>query len=141
MKDLLTTPTEPRNANLQITNPWAASVRIKSHTMLQAYGQRRHDFRKRSQPSYVDEDRAHLNRILIEPRPLPQIRDEVVKLRDRRGAQRAMKSNAAIVTAGIITFGHEAAKLVGVLTTVRCWCGLSGHAQSIGASITRVSSR
>ncbi|WP_107496544.1 hypothetical protein [Thalassobius sp. I31.1] len=30
---------------------------------------------------------------------------------------RVLKSNAAIVTAGIITFGHETAKLFGALTT------------------------
>ncbi|MBU2994110.1 hypothetical protein Q4555_07965 [Octadecabacter sp. 1_MG-2023] len=105
MKDLFDTPTEPKTAN-----PWAASVRIKSRTLSQAYGQRRHDFRVGMQPQYVDLSRANLNRVLLEPRPLPQIRDEIVELRERRGAQRAMKSNCAIVTAGIITFGREAAK-------------------------------
>ncbi|MBI1495530.1 plasmid recombination protein [Halocynthiibacter styelae] len=92
-------------------------MRIKNRTMSQAYGQRRHDFRKGRKPNYVDKNREDLNRILIEPRPLPEIRGEVVELRGRRGAQRAIKSNAAIVTSGIITFGHEAAKLFGALTT------------------------
>jgi hypothetical protein len=112
MKDLSHTPNDPKNSN-----PWAASVRIKSRTMSQAYGQRRHGFRKGLQPDYVDSGRTHLNRVLIEPRPLPQIRDEVVELRERRGAQRAIKSNAAIVTAGIITFGHEAAEQFNALTS------------------------
>lgn len=112
MNDELSTPAEPQNAN-----PWAASVRIKSRTMSQAYGQRRHDFRVGQQPNYVDEGSLHLNRTLFKPRPLTEIRDEVVALRNRRGAQRALKSNAAIVTAGIITFGHEAAKLFNALTT------------------------
>lgn len=85
--------------------------------MSQAYGQRQHDFRIGRQPNYVDQERGHLNRILVEPRPLPQIRDEVERLRCARGVQRAIKSNAAIVTAGIITFGSEAAKLFAALTT------------------------
>lgn len=112
MTDLLNAQTKPQNAN-----PWAASVRIKSRTVSQAYGQRRHDFRIGRQPNYVDQHRAHLNRILFKPRPLPDIRDEVERLRHARGVQRAMKSNAAIVTAGIITFGSEAAKLFAALTT------------------------
>ncbi|MEO9515228.1 MAG: hypothetical protein ABJH45_26040 [Paracoccaceae bacterium] len=112
MKDLSYTTNDPKNSN-----PWAASVRIKSRTMSQAYGQRRHDFRKGTQPTYVDRDRQHLNRLLIEPRPLPQVRDEIAALRKRRGAQRAMKSNCAIVTAGIITFGHKAAEQFNALST------------------------
>jgi len=111
MKDISHTPNDPKNSN-----PWAASVRIKSRTMSQAYGQRRHDFRKGRQPTYVDRDRAQLNRVLLAPRPLPQLRDEVVELRERRGAQRAMKSNCAIVTAGIITFGHQAAEQFSTLS-------------------------
>ena len=93
------------------SNPFAASVRLKAKNMSKAYGQRRHDFRQGRQPDYVDDSRTNLNRILFAPRPLPQIRKEVERLRRARGAQRAMKSNAAIVTAGIVTFGHKAAKL------------------------------
>jgi transposase-like protein len=33
-----------------------------------------------------------LNRVLLEPRPLPQIRDEIVELRERRGAQTMKRS-------------------------------------------------
>ena len=79
--------------------------------MSQARGQRRHDFRQGRQPAYVDLSRNHLNRILITPRPLPQIRDEIKSLRQARGAKRGLKSNAAIVTSGIITFGHDASDM------------------------------
>ena len=83
--------------------------------MSQAYGQRRHDLRIGKQPNYVDPDRKDLNRSLIVPRRLPDIRDEIIELRKRRGAQRALKSNAAIVKSGIITFGTEAAKMFNAL--------------------------
>ncbi len=89
-------------------NPRASSVRIQARTMSQAYGQRRHDFRVGTQPDYVDANRSDMNRYLMEPRPLPDIKREIVALRTQAKAQREIKSNAAIVTAGIITFGHEA---------------------------------
>lgn len=79
--------------------------------MSKAYGQRRHDFRIGNQPKYVDLIRKDLNRVLVQPRPLPSIRDEISELRKRRGAERALKSNAAIVKSGIITFGTEAAEM------------------------------
>lgn len=89
-------------------NPRAPSVRIQARTLSQAYGQRRHDFRVGEQPEYVDPSRSDLNRYLMQPRPLPDIKREIVALRKQAKAQREIKSNAAIVTAGIITFGHEA---------------------------------
>jgi predicted ribosome quality control (RQC) complex YloA/Tae2 family protein len=64
----------------------------------------------------VDPARKELNRPLIEPRPVSQIRDEVLVLRTARGAKRAMKSNAAVVTAGIVTFGTEAQEMFLALT-------------------------
>jgi polyhydroxyalkanoate synthesis regulator phasin len=97
-------------------NPRAASVRLEAKSLSQAYGQRRHDFRIGPQPKYVDSARKSLNRPLIEPRPVSQIRDEVLALRTARGAKRAMKSNAAVVTAGIITFGIEAQEMFLALT-------------------------
>ena len=41
-------------------------------------------------------------------RPLPDIQRKIEGLRRRAGRTRKMKSNAAVVTAGIITFGHIA---------------------------------
>jgi hypothetical protein len=105
------TPLNISPEDLTGSNPRAASMRLKAKSLSQAYGQRRHDLRIGPQPKYVDPNRQHLNRILISPRPLPEIRRDVIALRKQAGAKRAMKSNAAVVTAGIITFGHEAQKL------------------------------
>lgn len=98
------------------SNPFAASVRLESCTRWQAYGQLRHDLRKGKQPDYVDPDRAHLNRVLIALRGVAAIQKDCVALREARGAQRAMKSNAAVIKAGIISFGYEAAKYFKALT-------------------------
>jgi hypothetical protein len=89
-------------------NPNAVSVRIEPKAMAKAKFQRRHDFRIGCQPAYVDGDRSELNRHLMELRPLPDIQRENEALRKRAGRTRKMKSNAAVITAGIITFGHAA---------------------------------
>ena len=90
------------------SNPNAVSVRIEPKPMSKAKFQRRHDFRIGAQPAYVDSDRTALNRHLMDLRPLPQIQRENEALRRRAGRTRKMKSNAAVVTAGIITFGCAA---------------------------------
>jgi hypothetical protein len=110
-KDILTVT--PDDA---LSNPRAASVRLKARTLSQAYGQRRHDFRNGPQPDYVDGSRSDLNRYLIHPRPLPEIKREIEALRKRGGAKREIKSNACIVTAGIITFGKDAQVLFATLS-------------------------
>ncbi|WP_338064699.1 plasmid recombination protein, partial [Tropicibacter alexandrii] len=111
-----TEPLNIRPEDLTGGNPRAASVRLEGKSLSQAYGQRRHDFRIGPQPKYVDPARKSLNRPLMEPRPVSQIRDEVLALRTARGAKRAMKSNAAVVTAGIVTFGTEAQEMFLALT-------------------------
>lgn len=108
LQGMSTEPLNIRPEDLTGGNPRAASVRLEGKSLSQAYGQRRHDFRIGPQPKYVDPARKGLNRPLMEPRPISQIRDEVLALRTARGAKRAMKSNAAVVTAGIVTFGIEA---------------------------------
>ena len=110
-QDILTVTPEAAQGN-----PRAASVRLKARTLSQAYGQRRHDFRNGPQPDYVDGSRSDLNRYLMHPRPLPEIKREIVALRKTAGAKREIKSNACIVTAGIITFGQEAQVLFATLT-------------------------
>jgi len=110
MKDTYDPPADAQNAN-----PRAISVRLKGRSQGQAYGQRHHDYRKGPQPQYVDMDRAHLNRILIAPRPIKEIKKEVEAL--RRDRMRKLKSNACIVTAGIITFGRVAAQAFEDLST------------------------
>ncbi len=111
MKDLQLDPPEVTAK----ANPMAVSVRIKALTMSRARGQRAMISAWDRSPQYVDEDRICLNRVLLEPRPLVTIRDENAALRKEAGRVRAMKSNAAVVTSGIITFGHKAAKLFGSL--------------------------
>lgn len=91
------------------SNPRAASVRVETCTLSRARAQKRHDFRLGAIPAYVDQDRMNLNRTLVSLRPFPAIRDENVRLRERAGRIRKMKSNAAVVLSGIITFGHIAA--------------------------------
>jgi polyhydroxyalkanoate synthesis regulator phasin len=116
LRGMSTEPLNIRPEDLTGGNPRAASVRLEGRSLSQAYGQRRHDWRIGPQPKYVDPARKNLNRPLIKPRPVSQIRNEVVALRTARGAKRAMKSNAAVVTAGIITFGIEAQEMFLALT-------------------------
>ena len=92
-------------------NPRAASTRIGSCSAKTLAGQIRHDLRRGPQPDYVDAERRHLNRIIMEPLPPGQMRAICEDRRALRDTQRAMKSNAAIGTRGVITFGSEAAQL------------------------------
>ena len=89
-------------------NPRAAQVRIRSASATRVGGQRAHDLRIGPQPDYVDHDRFHLNRVLIEPRTGTALRRESECRRALRNTRRAMKSNAGIAVTGIVTFGHEA---------------------------------
>lgn len=97
-------------------NPKAASTRIGSCSAKTLAGQIRHDLRRGPQPSYVDASRSDLNRVLIEPLSPSQMRAICEERRALRDTQRAMKSNAAIGTRGVITFGSEAALLFEQLT-------------------------
>lgn len=89
-------------------NARAVSVRIKAASASKVGGQNAHDLRKGPQPAYVAATRSHLNRVLIAPLTAPQLRQIVTERRAIRTTQRALKSNAAIGTVGIITFGHLA---------------------------------
>lgn len=104
MTDTKTTPAQDATAS----NPNAVSVRIEPKTMSKSKFQRQHDFRIGVKPAYVDGDRTALNRRLMPLRPLQDIQRENEALRVRAGRTRKMKSNAAVVTAGIIIFGHTA---------------------------------
>lgn len=97
-------------------NPRAASTRIGSCTAATLAGQIRHDLRRGPQPKYVDAKRKHLNRVLIQPSTPGQMRKIARERRALRDTQRAMKSNSAIATRGVITFGSEAAQLFEKLT-------------------------
>jgi hypothetical protein len=104
----MTDKSTQKNQDPTKSNPNAVSIRIEPKAMAKAKFQRRHDYRIGSQPNYVDGDRTHLNRDLIDLRPLPEIQRENAAKRLVAGRTRKMKSNAAVITAGIITFGHIA---------------------------------
>ena len=104
------------NDDKKLSNPRAASVRIAADTMSGYSGQRRHDLRIGTVPEYVDEKRVHLNRVLIAPPTPAKMREIAQARRARRDTQRAMKSNAAVATAAIITFGSEAAQMFEALS-------------------------
>lgn len=89
-------------------NNKAIQVRIDYLTAANAGHQHAHELRIGPQPEYVDEKRAHLNRILIEPLTGSQLRKISEERRSLRKVQRGMKSNAAVGIYGIITFGHKA---------------------------------
>lgn len=98
-------------------NPRAASVRIAATTARRHGGQRKHDLRIGPQPGYVAADRSHLNRVLIKS-PTPAVMHQIAEQRRAtRDTKRAMKSNSAVATSGIITFGAEAAQMFEALTT------------------------
>ena len=99
------------------SNPKAASTRIKSATSRKFSGQIRHDLRRGPQPQYVDAARSHLNRTLIKPPTPVQMKKICEERRALRQTERAIKSNAAVATIGIITFGSEAAHLFEKLST------------------------
>lgn len=98
------------------SNSRAASTRIGSATAKTLAGQLRHDLRRGPQPKYVDGDRSHLNRVLVQPLPPGQMRKICQERRALRDTLRAMKSNAAVATRGVITFGAEAARMFEALT-------------------------
>lgn len=98
------------------SNPFAASTRIEAKTASTLSGQIRHDLRRGPQPAYVDAKRSHLNRVLIENAPIPKMRAICAERRNLRDTKRGIKSNAAIATAGIITFGYEAARMFETLS-------------------------
>jgi len=89
-------------------NPRAISVRIKPRSMVSVAGQRRHDLRIGRQPGYVDAAREHLNDIIISPMTAHKLWQICVDRRSQRKTQRAIKTNAAVATCGIITFGAQA---------------------------------
>lgn len=95
-------------------NPRAISIRLGSRTYGQVSGSRNHDLRLGRIPKYVDQDRLHLNDILIKPATATEFRDICEKRRANRKvgkARRGLRSDAAVMRDGIITFGTEAQKV------------------------------
>lgn len=93
------------------------SFRIEHRSSQRAGGQRRHDLRIGRQPGYVDAERSDQNSVLIEPLQPAQLRQIVSdRAAAQPGRQRALMSNAAIVTNGILTFSKDAQAVIEQLT-------------------------
>lgn len=116
-------------------NPRAVSVRIKAASASKVGGQNAHDLRRGAQPAYVDATRSHVNRVLIAPLTAPQLRQIVTERRAIRTTQRALKSNAAIGTVGIITFGHLAQTFFNELSADRQDEALKAVASALAARL------
>jgi hypothetical protein len=91
-------------------NPRAASVRIGGLTVRKSAGQINHDLRRGPQPKYVAQDRTELNRVLRPYAKPAELREICQERRDQRETQRRMRTDAAVMTTGVITFGSEAAQ-------------------------------
>ena len=85
-------------------NGSAAQVRIAAA----GPGQRAHDLRIGPQPGYVISGSSDLNRVLMEPLRRVELRTICLERRARRPSEKAMRSNATVEVAGIITFGKRA---------------------------------
>ena len=108
----------------------AVSVRAHGDTSARSSGQSDHDLREQLRldalgqlileheedredaerrlaliPNYVDKTRCHLNSVLVPTMRGPDLRAICEERRSRRETKRAMKSNAAVSTSVIITFG------------------------------------
>ena len=116
-------------------NSKAAQVRIEMLKAISVGGQRAHDLRIGPQPAYVDADRAHLNRTLIEPLTGTQLRAICEQRRSQRETARAMKSSASVGIAGIITFGHEAQRLFERLTPAQQDAAYRETAEAVAARL------
>jgi hypothetical protein len=90
------------------TPSFAISVRIQPVRKGAYRGRRRHDLREGPQPNYVDGDRSHLNSVILAaPMPGEMRRTSIARRAAREGGvERALKVDAAIATAGVISFGR-----------------------------------
>jgi len=92
------------------------SVRTVHKGPGKAVGQKRHDLREGRIPKYVDRTKSHLNGYLIRPLGEGDLKKICLDRRKTRNTKRSMKSDAAIATTGIITFGKEAQPLIQALS-------------------------
>ena len=91
------------------------SVRVAHLSPGKAKGQRYHDTRKRT-PAYVEADRSHLNSEIITSPMEAELRKQCEERRAQRSLKRAMRTDAAIMTSGIITFGKDAQPVIEAMT-------------------------
>ena len=85
----------------------AGSVRGEGRTASQAGGDVDHELREGAIPQYVDQDRSHLNSIIIAPKRGPELTAICEGRRKLRDTKRKMKSNACVSQSILISFGRE----------------------------------
>lgn len=85
----------------------AGSVRGEGRTASQAGGDVDHELREGAIPQYVDQDRSHLNSIIITPKRGPELTAICEDRRKLRDTKRKMKSNACVSQSILISFGQE----------------------------------
>ena len=90
----------------------AISVRVRHLPAAKYGGQRRHDLRLGPQPNYVDPERSPDNRTLVEPSSPAEMRRNTLQRRSRGRPRRSMRSDSAIATTAIITFGKGVQPLI-----------------------------
>ena len=92
------------------------SVRIEHRGADRAAGQARHDLRSGRVPKYVDRERSDRNSVLVEPKPVGELRQVCEERRAGRETKRRMKVDAAVASVGIITFGRDAQPVIDALS-------------------------
>lgn len=90
------------------SNPWAVSVRLKHYNRDRTRFQIAHDMRRGRQPDYVDGDRSHLNSVKAGPEADAYLRAMLERRQLTEPKRKAMLDRVAVMTGGIVTFGHLA---------------------------------
>ncbi len=90
----------------------SVSIRIAMLSAAAVPGQLRHDLRTGVLPDYVDRNRVADNRVLVEPPSPARMRERTVERRARSNPRRALRRDAAIAVAGIVTWSREAQELI-----------------------------
>ena len=94
----------------------AISVRLEKIENNKIKHQRKHDFREytdKNRPKYINPSKSYLNTILIEPKSEEEISKVLEEAQKHR--KKKIRSNTAMLFAGIITFGVEAQQIVNQL--------------------------
>lgn len=117
------------------SNSKAISVRLKHYNTAKTRFQISHDERNGKQPTYVDGDRSHLNTCAgtMSAKDYAEMMLERRKLANPKRA--ANMNRAAIMTGGIITFGHLAQSAVEALSPAEQDAMCEGIAVAIASEL------
>lgn len=98
---------------------YAVCVRIKHFNKSKTRGSYRHNLRLGKIPKYVDQDRTELNSIILHPPKPSDCLTITEQLRSRSDKQRKMRSDAAITSETLVTFGADVQRFVNELSIER----------------------